>query len=59
MAVIPIVIGALSTVPLWLETKTTGNGNQDTRRDNLDNSIVENSNNTAVGAGDLSRLAVT
>ena len=55
---IPIVIGALGTVPKGLEKGTERVGNRRTSRNHSNYSIVEIGQNMEESPGDLRRLAV-
>ena len=59
VTVIPIVIGALATVPIGLVTWTGGLGNKKKSGDHPNYSFVEISKNTEKSPGDLRRIAVT
>ena len=56
---IAIVIGALGTIPKSLVKGTGKIGNQGTKRDHLNDDIVEIGKNIAKIPGNLIRLAVT
>ena len=58
MMVIPIVIGALSTVDQRIDTGTRGLGYK-TSGDHPNYSLVEIGQNTEKSPGDLRRIAVT
>ena len=59
VTVIPIVFGALGTVPEGLRKKTGGIGSQRKNRNDPDCCIVEMGQNTEKSPGDLRRLNVT
>ena len=59
MTMVPIIIGALGTIPKWLGKGAGRVENQRTRRDHPNYSIVEIGQNTEDSPGDLMRLAVT
>ena len=59
VTVIPIVVGALGSVPKSLGEETGGIGNQKKNRDHPDFTIAEISQNTKESPGDRSRFTVT
>ena len=59
VTVMPIVIGALGTVPKGLEKGTKRVGNRRTNRGHKDYNIVKSSQNTEKSPGDLRKPAVT
>ena len=59
VTIIPIAIGAFSTVTKRITKRTGGLGVWKTSGDYSNYSVIENGQNTAKGTGDLRRLAVT
>ena len=59
MTMIPIVFGALVMVLKNFEKGTGRVGNHSTNRDHLNYCMVEISQNTEKGPGDMRRIAVT
>ena len=55
VTVIPIVVGALGTIP----KETRRQRNKRTSRDHQDYSLIKTGQNTEISAEDLRRLAVT
>ena len=55
---VPIVVGALGTVPKDMEKKNGEIGNQRKNRHNLDDGIIMIGYNTEKSPGDLTRLPV-
>ena len=59
VTVIPIVVGALGTVPKGIGKGTGGLGNKRISRDHPNYIIIKIGLNTGKSPGDLKRLAVT